>query len=332
MALVYVVLTVAALASTTLLAPACGEAPPTPRELIPITVAPTTLPGSAPIFVAREQGFFREAGLDATVRTYAAGRLALADLLAGKVDVAMVADTPIARSALDGRRPVVLATVDEIEGANYIVARKDRGITKATDLSGKRLGLLQGTSADYFQHVYLVTSGIDPRSVSLVPLDPDELVPALAQGRVDAISAFEPYTVQAEDTLGDNATVLANPRLYTTTWNVTVRGETTRADRETMVRFLRAIARAKDFIESNPSEAQRITSRGTGIPAAALRRTWAANRWTLSLDQTLILTLEDEARWMTGGSGDIPDFLRHIDTAPLKQVRPEGVTIVEPKD
>ena len=62
-----------------------------------------------------------------------------------------------------------------------------------------------------------------------------------------------------------------------------------------------------------------------------MRRQWGDHEFTLSLDQTLILTLQDVASWMQDGEGDVPDFLPYVDSAPLKSVRPEGVTIVEPE-
>jgi hypothetical protein len=53
------------------------------------------------------------------------------------------------------------------------------------------------------------------------------------------------------------------------------------------------------------------------------------------LDQTLLMTLEDEARWMISESGaarEVPDFLQFIDATALRQIRPWDVDIVEPLD
>lgn len=320
-------LAVLAFATATASLTACTHAP-APEKL---TVAAATRPGSAPVYVAQAKGYFRDEGLDVTVRPYAAGRFALSDTLNGKADIATVSDTPIALAVLNGQTPAVIGTISEAAGANVIIARKGHGIAKAADLAGKRVGVIRGTSADYFLHVYLVASGVEPSSVSVVPLEPEELVGALRAGKVDAISAADPQATRAEEALGPSAVVLSDPTIYTQTWNVAVRPETVRDRPAALDKFLRAVARANDFIASNPSEAQMITANGTGVPVSTLKREWATNIWTLTLEQSLILTLEDEARWASG-KRRAPDFLAYVETGPLRRVHPEGVNVVVPKD
>jgi NitT/TauT family transport system substrate-binding protein len=311
--------------------PSCASPTPTPRSA-KVRIAPTTLPASAPVYVATSKGFFRDEGLDASIEQYGSGALALEGVLRGEADFALVADTPIARAVVDGKSPTVVAQIADIESGDLIIARKDRGIGDGTQLRGKRVGVLPGTSADFFLHLYLVTSGIDPADVTRVPLKADTLVSSLASGAVDAISAFAPYTFEAQDALGSNALVLDRPGLYTLTWNVAVRSDYATRNADDVARFLRALDRAERYIAEHPAEAQTITSKGTGISRSRLRQLWPTNRWTLKLDESLILTLEDEARWMTGSAGEVPDFLRHLDTGPLAEVRPGAVRIVQPKD
>lgn len=303
-----------------------------PRSLKKLIIAEGTFSASAPIYVARDKGFFEQEGLDAVISRYDSGRLALEATLEGKADIGTAAVTPIARAVLDRKRPVLVATICEIDGAVVIIARKDRGISTAEDLRGKRVGMLPGTSTEFFLHLYLVTAGVDPKAVTVVPLVPNDFVSALADGRIDAVSSFEPHTAELVRRLGSNALVLDPPGLYRSAWNVVASEESARDDQDVIVRFLRAIARANDFIASNPAEAQAITSKGTGIPVGGLREVWDDHTWTLALDQTLILALEDEARWMSAGEGVPPNFLQHVDIAPLRKVRPDSVRIVQPKD
>ena len=60
-------------------------------------------------------------------------------------------------------------------------------------------------------------------------------------------------------------------------------------------------------------------------------KVWGQHQFAVSLDQSLILALEDEARWTaeTSGSGaTIPNFLDFIYADGLKAVQPDAVTIV----
>ena len=56
------------------------------------------------------------------------------------------------------------------------------------------------------------------------------------------------------------------------------------------------------------------------------------NRFSLSIDQSLILAMEDEARWMISnkltGEKQVPNFLDYIWDDGLKAIKPEAVNII----
>jgi len=60
---------------------------------------------------------------------------------------------------------------------------------------------------------------------------------------------------------------------------------------------------------------------------------WSQNQFSLSLDQALIVTMEDEARWMIANKltseKQVPDFLNYIYVDALKAVKPEAVNIIQ---
>ena len=57
------------------------------------------------------------------------------------------------------------------------------------------------------------------------------------------------------------------------------------------------------------------------------------NQFALSLDQSLVAAMEDEARWMITknltSEKSVPDFLKYIYMDGLKAVEPEAVRIME---
>ncbi|RPJ61409.1 MAG: ABC transporter substrate-binding protein [Acidobacteria bacterium] len=130
------------------------------------TIAVSPLLGSAAIYVAHEKGYFKDEGLDAALQIHASGQLSLQAVLSGKADFGAVAETPIAYAAVGGKPFSVVATISQIERGTLIVARKDRGILQAGDLKGKRVGVAPGTTGDFFLHIYLTTSYINPKYCS----------------------------------------------------------------------------------------------------------------------------------------------------------------------
>ncbi|MGE5699693.1 MAG: ABC transporter substrate-binding protein [Deltaproteobacteria bacterium] len=320
-------------AASAILAGCSGGPPGVPAAATKkIRIAVIPWPASASIYIAQEKGYFRDEGLEATLKDYPSGNIGLADLLAGKADFGVAADTPIARAAVNGKPVVVVGTVCVIERPNLIVARKDRGISTAGDLRGKRIGMVAGSSAEFYLHIYLTTSYIHPKSVRLVDLPPDRVVHALLNGEVDAVSTWAPHTTALQDKLGTNGVILHDPGLYNMSWNIVSSKDIARRDPEAIVRFLRAILRADRMIAERPGEALAITAKKCAMDMAAVEREWRNCEFRTQLDQTLILNLEDQSRWMIGkksdGDGKTPNILDYIHTKGLSAVNPEAVRIV----
>lgn len=302
------------------------------RDIKRATIGATTLPACAPIYVAEKKGFFEAEGLDATIRVYAAGALALGDVAAGKLDYATAAQTPIARAGLMKQRIDIVMSISEVDKANYIVARRDRGITKAADLEGKRVAFVPGTTGEYFLHIYLTTSRIPGSKVREVPIEPAHSANALLSGRVDAVSTWSPFTTEVESELGQNAVILDEPGLYTMYWSVLTGPKT--PDIDTTRRLVRATARAVAYMADHEQESIEITARKCNMEPAALARQWDDYEWTTSLNQTLLLALEDEGEWMVAekkvrGATKLPDYLEFINARALRAERPRDVTIID---
>ncbi len=185
-----------------------------------VAVAVTPWPGSGAVYVALENGYFEDEGVGVTLQAYVSGHLGLDASLSGKADLATAGDTPIARAIVQRRPVAILATLCEINRAVVVVARKDRGITKPGDLRGKRVGVVEGTTADFFLRIFLTTSYVKPENVGIVGLKTEAVVDALIRGEVDAVSTWSPHTIEAMEKLGDGRVVFDDPGIYKMTWNI----------------------------------------------------------------------------------------------------------------
>jgi NitT/TauT family transport system substrate-binding protein len=307
-----------------------GQLPPA-DSLKKVTIGVATWPASAALYVAREKGFFTDAGLDATLVPYASGHPALEGVLSGKVDLATAAETPIAAAVLEGKPVAIVATLAYVDRSIVVVGRKDQNIAVAGDLRGKRVGVTPGTAGDFFLHIYLMISYVDPADVSIVDLPAEELTAALAAGNVDAICTWAPYSTVAQDELGSSAVVLDEPGLYTTTWNLVVARDLLTRDPDVVTDVLRAIIRANEYIAAHTAEALAIVAPDVGMDTSTLQEQWPNYELTAELDQELILSLEDEARWLVSSneaSGTPPNFLDYIDIDSLRAIQPEAIRII----
>lgn len=299
----------------------------------PLTIAiSAAYPGSCPVFVAQARGYFAAQGLQVTLQPHSSGKPALQAALDGQADIATCSDLPTMFAVMNGQPVAIVATLFRSENDHGIVARRDRGIARVTDLRGKRIGVTTGSSAHFFLDNLLSRSGVGIGEVELVDLGADLIADALARGEVDAVSSWEPVVAQALNRIAGNDAVFHDPAVSALAWNLVGRHDILSGRGATLQRLLRAVDQGAALCSDRPDEAIPIVAAATGVAAAELQQLWASYRFDLTLDQGLVLALEDEARWALQNdltrSARMPNFLSHILIEPLKAVRPSAVTLV----
>lgn len=297
-----------------------------------LTVAAVSVPLGTPVWVAEAEGFYREEGLEVTLHSFELGKEALDAMLAGEADVATVAATPIVLASFTRRDFVVFANMSYADNDCKIVARRDRGIEAAADLKGKTVGTPKGTSGQYFLEAFLAHHGLAHDAVAIRDMKPARMADGLRRGEVDAVAVFEPYALETRKRLGDNAVVITAPEVYRETFNLTTRRQFADARPQALVKFLRAIVRAEDFIHTHPAEVQAIMAQRTGMSPTDLASVMPDFTFTLSLRQSLLSLLEDEARWairrgLVQGK-TVPNYLGLLYPDALEAVSREAVTII----
>ncbi|MGC2164660.1 MAG: hypothetical protein WA632_01445, partial [Gallionella sp.] len=93
--------------------------------------------------------------------------------------------------------------------------------------------------------------------------------------------------------------------------------------------FLRALVKAEDFVSGHEDEAQSIMAAATSIDKQLIREVWNAFNYHVVIDQTLLITLEDETRWAIKNKltkqTEMPDYLSFIHFDSLRAIKPEAI-------
>lgn len=300
-----------------------------PEKLV---IAGTTSPDKGAIFIALAKAYFAREGLDVAFQPYPSGKDALNAVLQGKADLGIAAEIPIMFAGLRGEKVSVIATIAASDKNTMIIARKDRGISSPDDLKGKKIGIPLGTASQFFVDIFLTSHRIPRESVSVVSLKPEEVVDALVKGDVDAISTWNPHDYRARKELGATAVAFYGEGIYRTTVDIVAAPNLVKEKPETVKKVLRALVKASNFMVQNPEESIQLTAEQTKMDKAVIGDSWNQYSFAVTLDQSLLMTLEDQARWAIKNklteATQVPNYLNFIYLDGLEAVRPEGVTII----
>lgn len=298
-----------------------------------ITLAENITVVSAPVTVARVKGFFRDEGLNCDTVPFASGRLALDALLGGKADFATVAETPIVLSAMQGQSVRVLCTFTASERNTKVLARKDRGIEKPSDLRGKKVALTVGSNGDYFFDVFLSDNGLAPNDVQQINLSPPDMAAAITRGDVDAICTWEPHIWNAKKKLAGNALILGNkPGRYVQTFNIVVLKEYAEQNPAALTVFLKALLRAESFIRETEAESLSIVAKDNNMTEEDLKGIWPDYEFRVTLNPQLVEAMQGQAKWavrtkLAQEGAKLPPVDQLLLPGPLKALNPSAVNL-----
>ena len=150
-------------------------------------------------------------------------------------------------------------------------------------------------------------------------------------GEVDAVSTWAPHTMALRDKLGPKGLIFHDPDIYIMTWNIVTTQDLIKKNPERVRKFLRAVLRANRFIKEAPDETRAISAKYFGIDSFFFEREWKSYKFNTGLDQSLLLNLEDQARWLikrdTGSNRKLPNFMDFIYADGLKAIEPGAVRI-----
>ena len=299
-----------------------------------IDVAYSPFESVALFWIAENQDFFSLNGLNVTSHKYDTGAGALDGVLNGEADIVVgTTEFPFTVRALNQATIRTIGSVSKSE-FTYLVARADRGINEISDLKGKRIGTTFGTIAHFFLGRFLNLNGLNTQDVTLVDLKtPAEWVNAVVDGDIDAVATAQPYANSAKDGLGANAVVwsiqssqpLYAQAISTDEW-ITTHPELTN-------RFLRSLLQAEEFAVNHPAEAKAIVKSQMNLTDAYVETVWTQNQFSLSLDQSLILAMEDESRWLINNNltnaPSVPNLQKYIYGDGLETVEPNSVNVIK---
>jgi ABC-type nitrate/sulfonate/bicarbonate transport system substrate-binding protein len=310
---------------------ACQSGNAGKMETVTIALVPTEL--NALLYLAEAQNFFIANGLQVTLKEeYDSGASAAAAMLNGEADMAAAAEFPILRQVFNQKDIINLGTIARYENT-YIIWRTNSGIRTMKDLEGRKIGVTLQTISAFYLGRTLDLDQVDIQQVTLIDVKAAEAEKALADGEVDAVVTWEPWVNQIDQSMGDEVIISPLQNSQYAYWNLVSTTDWTKEHPAAIVRLLKSLAQAEGYLANYQDEAKASVGKRMNFEDAYLEIIWGRYQFSLSLDKSLILAMEDEAHWLINNNltteKQVPDFLDYIYTDGLEAIKPNAVNIVD---
>lgn len=219
--------------------------------------------------VAVEQGFFEEEGLEVNLAgPYPTGVDELNALQSGEIQFAQ-AGVPTIGAIVQGMDLVYLGNYTGssaqagIDETMAIVAAEGSEIVEGdpTSLQGKQVGAAVGSISHLYLLGVLENAGLTENDVEIINTSPPDMAVALQTGGVDAIAIWDPWPVVALNTVPGSFQVVRGGGFISFIGYIAAERSWVEENPDVVVRFLRARAKADQWMRENPQEAAEIAVR-----------------------------------------------------------------------
>lgn len=172
------------------------------KPLVHVKVGHLLVPGQGKIFIAKELGYFKDAGLDVELVEFTNSADSSSAIRAGKLDFASSGATaPLYHIAHGADNIVIVGGIHNEDAALITTPEKAKDIKQIVDLKGRKIAVVRLSTGDAALRGYLVEHGIVPgKDIQIFELkSPSAVIEAVRSGEVDAGTVWEPHVVRARE-------------------------------------------------------------------------------------------------------------------------------------
>lgn len=282
------------------------------------------------VLTADEKGFFKANGLDVTIKGYGTGTAANEALSKNEVDVAATTEFVVVGAAFEKEEIRIIAVRNKFENI-YLVALKDRGIENVSDLKRKRVGVPRQSINEFYLSRFLYLSGMDVSDSILVNINPAKPLVALTNNEADALVVRHSFVDQVAQYYKNEVVVWPVQSDQPIFGVISSRSDWITRNPALIRKLLRALVQSEAYIIDNPTQAKAIIKERLKLEDSFVESTWPQHKFAVSLEFSLIVAMNDEARWMIDNrltsEKTVPDFKDYVYVDGLKAVKPRAVDI-----
>ena len=233
------------------------------QSLTKMTIATGVDPAFSQFYVAKEGGLFEKNGLDVTINTGPSGSAMIPFLVNNQVQAAYGSDLAgVINHQVD---PNIVAVAD----GTYLVkwlSVVGKNVTDLEGLKGKKIGIAMGTGSEIFWRRVLERKNLKLTDFTMVNVEAPEMLAATERGDIDGFAVWEPWPTRTLMAVKGTKIVQTAEGIYNNVNFVYMNRGWIEQNKDTAVKFMRALIEANDVIEKDRPNAARMVSKFLKMP------------------------------------------------------------------
>ena len=163
-------------------------------QLTPLTITMEFTPQGChgPFYLARQKGWFKEAGIDLTIKDGKGSVVTLSLVGAGQSDLGFCTLPTLAIARSKGVPVKAIANISH-KNSYGLILKKGSGLKVPQDFKGKRIVYTTGSIEALLFGAFMATAGLSASDAKLLGFDPSAKVSAIIGGQTDAAIAPVPF-------------------------------------------------------------------------------------------------------------------------------------------
>lgn len=209
----------------------------------------------SPLYYGIEQGFFADEGIELEILEGKGSQLAIDDVAAGNVDIAMAGTGPAILGMGQGR-DIVSIGMPIGAGTYGFFVDAELGLDSVADLKGHQILVTPGSPETPLIPPVLDVAGLSETDVDLVSVEAASKLNAYVNGRGDAMATTVPfYNPHVQSKRKSDTFLFSDLGLVLPDYSYLVSRNTLEEKSDELAGFLRAAMKATDAAMKNPEAA-----------------------------------------------------------------------------
>ena len=210
-------------------------------------------------------------GVTAEWKKYSSGPPIISAMGNGEIDLGYVGDVPALLAQIKNLPLVYVANQLPIPTTIAVLVPEKSSIKNLTDLKGKKITFVEGSTAHYTLIQVLIAAGLSLNEVEIVGLSAYEGKIAFEKGLVDVWIGWEPYWAELEEKmpvriLTNGEGIADNTNFYLATHNLV------KNNYELVKIFIEELQKTGEWAVKNSENVAQIVAQETGLKIATAKR------------------------------------------------------------